>query len=67
MQKKDDTWKFHFPAKEDASSVERKDIKMKLPQPNLSGGTTRAVSAMTFSIDFSLANHITLCNLGLDL
>lgn len=63
MQKKDDTWKFHFPAKEDASSVERKDITMKLPQPNLSGGTTRAVSAMTFS----LANHITLCNLGLDL
>lgn len=57
MRKKDDTWKFHLPPKEGASSVERNDIKMKLPQPNLSGGTARAGSAMTFSMDFSLANH----------
>lgn len=50
MLKKDDTWKFHFTANEDASSVERKDIKMKLKLPDLSGGT-----AMTFPIDFFLA------------
>lgn len=54
MRKKEDSWKFYFPEKEDISSIERNDIKMKLPQPNLSGGTARAVFAMTFSINFDL-------------
>lgn len=57
MRKNNDSWKFYFPAQEDSSSVERKDIKMKLPQPNLSGGTARAVSAMTFSINLSLVHQ----------
>lgn len=53
FMRKKDSWKFYFPEKEDISSVEREDIKMKLPQPNLSGGTARAVSAMVFFVDFS--------------
>lgn len=35
--------------KKDIGSVDRNDIKMKLPQPNINGGTARAVSADMFN------------------
>ena len=54
MRRKQDSWKFYFPEKEDISSLERSDIKMKLPQPHLSEGPAQAVFAMTFSINFDL-------------
>lgn len=57
MHKKDDSWKLYFPEKDYISCVERSDIKLKLPQPCISGGTARAVSAMTFSINFSSINE----------
>lgn len=61
MRKKDDSWKFYFPEKDDISSIEKSDIKLKLPQPSISGGTARAVSAMTFPINFTSIkekNHV---------
>lgn len=53
MRRKECSWKFYFPEKDDISCIERSDIKMKLPQPNIIGGTSRAISSMAFPVNFS--------------
>lgn len=58
MRKKEDSFKFYFPENEDIRCMERYNIKMQLPQPNLSGGTARAVFEMTFPINCDLIKDI---------
>lgn len=53
MRRKEDSWKLFFPEKDDISSVDRSDIIMKLPQPSISGGTSRAISSMAFAVNLS--------------
>lgn len=57
MRRRGDTWKFNFPEKEDIFEIEEKDIKMKLPQPTMSGGTARAANVYTFPVNFSTISH----------
>ncbi|KAK4887300.1 hypothetical protein RN001_003571, partial [Aquatica leii] len=47
---------FVFPTVEDANIVLLKDIELRLPDPNLSGGTARTRTTYRFAIDLSLYN-----------
>lgn len=48
--------KFVFPEQEDISYVEKRDIILKLPTPNISKGTERAKSTFSFDINLSMYN-----------
>lgn len=56
FMRKDEKEKFHFPQEIDFSVVEKNEIIMKLPQPQMIGGTSRAQSYFSFSIDLSKYN-----------
>ncbi|KAJ8881609.1 hypothetical protein PR048_018095 [Dryococelus australis] len=45
MRKKESSWKFNFPDKEDVSFVERSEIRLKIHQPD--------IAVMTFGLNFS--------------
>lgn len=56
MRRRGDTWKFYFPDQDDVYEVEEKDIRMKLPQPTMSGGTARAANVYNFAVNFATFN-----------
>lgn len=47
---------FVFPENDDTAIVQRYDIIMKLPQPSILGGTSRAVSSLSFSVKLDQYN-----------
>lgn len=44
--------KTFFPQEKDCGFVDRSDIRMKLPAPDIIGATARSASVLTFSVDF---------------
>lgn len=54
LRKKDNSWRFYFPEMPDLSTVDIGDVVLKLPQPDISGGTLRTVTTMVFPIDLSM-------------
>lgn len=52
LRKKENCPKFFFPDAPDVSDVAFEDIVRKLPQPQIIGGTSRAVTTMSFNINF---------------
>lgn len=52
LRKKENCYKFFFPDISDVSVVNFEDIVRKLPQPDITGGTSRAVTTMSFNINF---------------
>ncbi|XP_054286972.1 uncharacterized protein LOC129002892 [Macrosteles quadrilineatus] len=53
LKRKDYTYKFVKPAVDDESTIDISDIIVKLPQPNVVGGTERAISVFNFKYNFS--------------
>lgn len=45
-----------FPDNDDTAIVQKDDIVMKLPQPFISGGTSRAMSSLSFSVKLDQYN-----------
>lgn len=46
-------WTFTYPEKKDDDVKEREDIVMKLPKPEISGGTERASKKFKFNVDLT--------------
>lgn len=57
MRKRDETWKFYFPEKEDISEIDSEDIRLKLPTPSITGGTERSASVLSFPVDLSTVRN----------